>query len=108
MSSRLEAECQRLAIEDLLLDVVRDQAVELSLRRRPAPGSLEQPGQVLDLRGTDHDPVRPLLGRPADQAVQQEQPRAQPQEMHQRLAQDLLQPCHRAPQPAGVYQIGEV
>ena len=104
----LEAERQGLAIEDLLLDVVLDQAVELRLGRRPAPGALEQLGQVLDLRCADHDPVRPLLGRLADHAEQHEQPGAQHQEMEQRLAQDLLQCGHRTPQPAGVYQIGEV
>ena len=76
--------------------------------RRPAPGPLEQLGQIPDLGFGHHDLVRPLLGRPADHAEQHEQPRAQHQEMQQRLAQDLLQSGHRTPQPAGVYQIGEV
>jgi hypothetical protein len=104
----LEAERQGLAVEDLLLDMILDQAVELRRGRRPAPGSPEQLGQIPDLGFGHHDLVRPLLGRLADHAEQQEQPGAQDQEMEQRLAQDLVQSGHLTPQPAGVYQIGEV
>ena len=104
----LEAERECLAIEDLLLDVVLDQAVEFRRGRRPAPRALEQLGQVPDFRLGDHDPIRPFVGHFADHAVEQEQSRAQHQEMEQRLTQDLLQSGHRAPQPAGVYQIGDV
>ena len=104
----IETERECLAIEDLLLEVVLDQAVQLRRGRRPAPRSLEHLGQVPDLRLGDHDPIGPLVGQLPDHAVQDEQTRAQHQEMQQRLAQDLLQSGHRTPQPAGVYQIGEV
>ena len=104
----LEAERQGLAIEDLFLHVALDQALELRLAGRPAPGSLEKLGEVLDLGFGHHDLVGPLLDLPADQAEQHEQPGAQHQEMEQRLAQDLLQSGHRMPHLRGVYQIGEV
>jgi len=84
----IEPQRQRLAVKDLLLDEVLGQAGQFLPARRAHPGALELPGQTLNLCLIDHDVIGTLGSVVADMAIEQEQPRAQHQEVEQGLAQE--------------------
>ena len=87
-------------IENLVADVILDQAFQLLRGRRPPPRTGEPVRQRGDARRRNDD-LRGGLGiLLADQAEETEQGRPEHEEMQQRLPQE------RSIQ--GVYQIGEV
>ena len=100
----VQPERQRLAVVDLLADVVIDQPVELLGGRRAEPNPRPVLGEGLDRRRADDDL---LAGRGRSIALRrphQEQPGAGGEEEHHRLAEDRARhACDH-----GVYQIGEV
>ena len=103
----VEAERERGAVQHLLADVVPDLRLQLVGGGRAVPGLREARGQAVDVRGAHHDlPVGRVALRPAA-AEDGEQHAAEQQEVQQRLAQQARSARH-APQPFGVYQIGEV
>ena len=86
----VEAHGNAFAIENLLADPVVDETLEFLGGWRPSPGTLELLLQPLDLGARDHDLVGSSRESSLQPAVQQEQSRAQEQEMEQRLAEQTL------------------
>ena len=86
----VETHRERLAVEDLLLDFVLDQAFEFLRRREAAPLRLVHQGQLGDLVERQPD-LRRRRGRRASglrEGVEAEQTRAEQQEVEQRLAEE--------------------
>ena len=96
----VEARRPAFAIENLVADVILDEALQLLLGRRAPPGASESVREVGNARRRNDD-LRGRLGvLLADQAEETEQGRPEHEEMQQRLPQQRkLQ---------GVYQIGDV
>ena len=88
----VEAHRERLAVEDLLLDLVLDHAREFLRRRRAAPLRLVQQGELGDLVDRQPDLLR-RRGRRASglrDAVEAEQNRADQQEVDERFTQQAF------------------
>ena len=84
----VEPERQRLAIVDLLPNMVLDEPVQLRPRRRPAPDALELPGQTLLLRRghVDDPPIRRRFAW-SGEPVRAEDRQPDEEEVQQRLAE---------------------
>ena len=86
----VETKGERLAVQDLFLDVIPDQALELGLRGRTharlAPGLRH----ALDLPGANDDLVGLDFGSVTDQRKQPEYPGPQDQEMYERFAYECF------------------
>ena len=96
----VQARRPAFAIENLVADVVLDEALQLLLGRRTPPGAGEPVGEGGDARRRNDD-LRGRLGvLLVDQAEETEQGRPEHEEMQQRLPQQR--------QLQGVYQIGDV
>ena len=88
----VEAHRERLAVEDFLLHLVLDHALELLRRRRAAPLRLVQQGELGDLVERQPDLLRRRDRRASGlrEAVEAEQNRADQQEVNERFTQQAL------------------
>jgi hypothetical protein len=88
----IEARGHRFAHGDLLAHPLVDQPLEFGLGRRPRPGAREARLQVRDLPGADDDARRSGTGATAGAEVEeQEQRRADGEEVQQRFPEDGFQ-----------------
>ena len=89
----VETHREGFPVEDLVADVVGDQALGLAGARRAPPDALERFLQAGDLAGRDDDLARRLAAAFVGEAVEAEEDAAEHDEMEERLAQELHHAC---------------